>query len=106
MELLLHEINTISNKNLYNKYMDKEEFRQKVNSLIENNLEIEEEPVFTKLTQEDIDLILKEETITIDLDGERLDVTPNMVDVRIDAKEGFNVGMENNKFIILNIIRR
>ena len=57
MELLLHEINTISNKNLYNKYMDKEEFRQKVNSLIENNLEIEEEPVFTKLTQEDIDYI-------------------------------------------------
>ena len=25
-----------------------------------------------------------------------------MVDVRIESKEGFNVGMENNKFIILN----
>ena len=25
-----------------------------------------------------------------------------MVDVRIEAKDGFNVGMENNKFIILN----
>ena len=34
--------------------------------------------------------------------GERLDITPNMVDVRIESKEGFNVGMENNKFIILN----
>mgnify|MGYP007032387399 CR=1 FL=1 len=25
-----------------------------------------------------------------------------MVDVRIESKEGFNVGMQNNKFIILN----
>lgn len=54
------------------------------------------------LSNEDIELILKEETITIDFDGGRLDVTPDMVDVRIESKEGFNVGMENNKFIILN----
>lgn len=54
------------------------------------------------LTDDDIDLILKEETITIDFDGGRLDITPNMVDVKIESKEGFNVGMQNNKFIILN----
>lgn len=54
------------------------------------------------LSIEDEEALLKEETITIDFDGERLDITPNMVDVRIEAKEGFNVGMENNKFIILN----
>ena len=54
------------------------------------------------LSGEDLDLILKEETITIDFDGGRLDITPDMVDIRIESKEGFNVGMENNKFIILN----
>ena len=54
------------------------------------------------LNKDDIDLLLKEETITVDFDGGRLDITPDMVDVRIDAKEGFNVGMVNNKFIILN----
>ena len=54
------------------------------------------------LSLEDEESLLKEETITIDFDGERLDITPDMVDIRIDAKEGFNVGMENNKFIILN----
>lgn len=54
------------------------------------------------LHDEDIELILKEETVTIDFDGGRLDITPDMVDVRIESKEGFNVGMENNKFIILN----
>ena len=54
------------------------------------------------LCDEDKESLVKEQTITVDFDGERLDITPNMVDVRIDAKEGFNVGMENNKFIILN----
>ena len=54
------------------------------------------------LSDEDIELILKEETVTIDFDGGRLDIKPDMVDVRIESKEGFNVGMENNKFIILN----
>ena len=58
--------------------------------------------VLKNLSIEDEEALLKEETITIDFDGERLDITPNMVDVRIEAKDGFNVGMENNKFIILN----
>ena len=54
------------------------------------------------LPEDDMALLLKEETITVDFDGERLDITPDMVDVRIESKEGFNVGMQNNKFIILN----
>ena len=58
--------------------------------------------VLKDLTDEDIDLILKNETVTVDFDGGRLDITPDMVDVRIESKEGFNVGMQNNKFIILN----
>ena len=58
--------------------------------------------VLKDLNDEDIDLILKNETVTVDFDGERLDITPDMVDVRIESKEGFNVGMQNNKFIILN----
>ena len=54
------------------------------------------------LSEEDETLLLQEETITVDFDGERLDITPDMVDIRIESKEGFNVGMQNNKFIILN----
>ena len=30
------------------------------------------------------------------------EVTKDMVDVRISSKEGFTVGMDNNKFVILN----
>ena len=54
------------------------------------------------LDSETLEAIVKEETVTVDFDGGRLDITPDMVDVRIESKEGFNVGMENNKFIILN----
>ena len=54
------------------------------------------------LAEEDEEALLQEETITVDFDGERLDITSDMVDVRIESKEGFNVGMQNNKFIILN----
>ncbi len=54
------------------------------------------------LAEEDEEALLQEETITVDFDGERIDIKPDMVDVRIEAKEGFNVGMQNNKFVILN----
>ncbi|MCQ2550785.1 MAG: isoleucine--tRNA ligase [Clostridia bacterium] len=40
--------------------------------------------------------------VTVDLDGEAFDVTEEYVDVRISAKEGFAVGMENNVFTILD----
>ncbi len=42
------------------------------------------------------------EVITVSLNDEDLEVNKDMVDIRISSKEGFNVGMENNYFIILN----
>ncbi len=54
------------------------------------------------LNEDDEEALLQEETITVDFDGERLDITPDMVDVRIESKEGFDVGMQNNRFVILN----
>ena len=40
--------------------------------------------------------------VVMDLDGEPVEITPDLVDVRIDAKEGFAVAMENNVFAILD----
>lgn len=62
----------------------------------------EYQALLADLDGENLDLVLKGETITVDFDGGRLDITPDMVDVKFSSKEGFNVGMENNKFIILN----
>ena len=42
------------------------------------------------------------EIIIMNVTGEDFEVTSTMVDIRIDAKEGFNVGMENNDFVIIN----
>ncbi|MDO4963725.1 MAG: isoleucine--tRNA ligase [bacterium] len=58
--------------------------------------------LLNNLSEEDIKKVVSEQTITKEFDNNMLDITKNMVDVRIDSKEGFNVGMENNKFVILN----
>lgn len=42
------------------------------------------------------------ETITVNLDGEDFEVTKDYVSINISAKEGFNVAMENNLFVILD----
>ena len=58
----------------------------------------------TKLEEIDSDSIAKlqkGESITMNIGGEDKEITSDMVDIRISSKEGFNVGMENNNFIIL-----
>jgi len=58
----------------------------------------------TKLEELDGDSISKlqkGEAITMNIGGEDKEITSEMVEVRISSKEGFNVGMENNNFIIL-----
>ena len=54
------------------------------------------------LNEEDISTLQKGGSITLELGGENKEITSEMVDIRISSKEGFNVGMENNNFIILN----
>ena len=51
---------------------------------------------------EDINKLRNNETIELDVDGSTYTISSDMVDIRISSKEGFNVGMENNNFIILN----
>lgn len=38
----------------------------------------------------------------MELEGENVNITPEMTDIRIDAKEGFAVAMEGNLFTILD----
>ncbi len=58
--------------------------------------------VLGSLSEEEVQLLQQNKAITISLSGEEMEVTPDMVDIRIDSKDGFNVGMLNNHFIILN----
>ena len=54
------------------------------------------------LKENEIEDLINEKDIVVSFDGKDLTITKDMVDIRIDSKEGFNVGMQNNKFIILN----
>ncbi|MCI9233715.1 MAG: isoleucine--tRNA ligase [Bacilli bacterium] len=58
--------------------------------------------VLSSLSVEEINKLQNNETITVTLSGEAFEVTNEMIDIRIESKEGFNVGMLNNNFIILN----
>ena len=52
----------------------------------------------TTISNEDISKLENKEEVTLG----KYNVTPEMVDIRITSKEGFDVAMENNNFIILN----
>ncbi len=54
------------------------------------------------LSLDEVNLLQKGETIKMTLGGEEKEITPNMIDIRISSKEGFNVGMENNNFMIID----
>ena len=55
-----------------------------------------------KLTDEEIVKLQNNETINMTIGDNDTEITLEMVDIRIDSKEGFNVGMMNNEFVILN----
>lgn len=54
------------------------------------------------LNQEDVNTLQKGNSINLELGGEEKEITSEMVEIRISSKDGFDVGMENNEFIILN----
>ena len=54
------------------------------------------------LTSEEISTLQKGGVVNMEIGGEAKEITLDMVDIRISSKEGFNVGMENNNFIILD----
>jgi isoleucyl-tRNA synthetase len=54
------------------------------------------------LSTEDIIKLENNETLNMNIAGEDYEINKDMVDIRISSKEGFNVGAENNNFVILN----
>ena len=58
--------------------------------------------LLNNLTPAEVAKLNNGEDLTVNLEGEDLVVTKEMVEIRFNAKEGFNVGMADNNFIILN----
>ena len=58
--------------------------------------------VLNSYTQEEIKELQNNEEHFFEVDDQQYNITLDMVDIRIVAKDGFDVAMENNNFIILN----
>ena len=99
-ELNVKEVVYVDDLSKYMNFTVKPNFKE-VGKTLGSKIKLFQEALLN-LTSDELDKIVKEQEITINLDGEDLVVTPSMVDVRIDSKEGFNVGMNDNKFVILN----
>ena len=56
----------------------------------------------TKLNNDDKLALINGTNVTIKLDNEDLEVTPSMIDIRVESKEGFNSSYEGDNFIVLN----
>ena len=53
-------------------------------------------------TQDNISTLENGNTITLNISGNDIDITYDMLDIRLNSKEGFNASNEGNNFIILN----
>ena len=55
-----------------------------------------------ELDKDSIKKLENNETLTLKINDKDYEITRDLIDIRISNKEGFNVGMDNNLFVILN----
>ncbi len=99
-ELNIKNIEFVSDLSTYMNFMVKPNFKS-VGKVFGSNIKEFQEKLL-KLTDEEISKLQNNEILTMIIGGEEKEIDLSMVDIRIDSKEGFNVGMLNNEFVILN----
>ncbi len=99
-ELNVKEVEFVKDINEYMTFEIKPNFKE-VGKIFGKNMG-EYTKALANLSEDETAKLLKGEVITLEIAGEKYDITPEMVDIRYNAKEGFNVGMDNGNFIILN----
>ena len=99
-ELNVKQVVFVTDTSKYMNYVLKPNFKV-VGKVFGSNLKEYQEKLLS-LSLEDVKHLENNETIKMNVNGDDYEVTSEMVDIRISAKEGFNVGMENNNFVILN----
>jgi isoleucyl-tRNA synthetase len=100
-ELNVKNINYVSDLSTYMNFTVKPNFKE-VGKLFGKNIK-EYTTKLLELTNEEIVKLQNNESIKMTIDNVEYDITNSMVDIRIESKEGFNVGMANNEFVILNV---
>ena len=99
-ELNVKEVTFIEDTNTYMNYSVKPNFKVAGKTLGSKMREFQDK--LSTLSIEDINKLNNNENITLKLDNEDFEVTPDLVEVIISSKEGFNVKAEGNNYVILN----
>lgn len=99
-ELNVKEIKYVSNLNEYMNFTVKPNFKE-VGKIFGKNIN-EFANKLSNLSLKEINELSNNNIINMTIDNNNYEINLSMVDIRISSKEGFNVGMINNEFIILD----
>ena len=99
-ELNVHEVKFIKDVENYMNFTVKPNFKEVGKTF--GPLIKEFQTKLEKLNDKDILKLQKGESISMKLDGKDYSITHDMVDIRTNSKEGFDVATDSNNFIILN----
>ncbi len=99
-ELNVKEVIFVKDTSEYMNFMVKPNFKV-AGPIFGSNIKYFSEAL-NNLSLEEVNKLRNNETIEVTVDGDSYTVSSDMADIRISSKEGFNVGYENNTFIILN----
>ncbi len=99
-ELNVKKVTFIEDTSSYMNFTVKPNFKE-VGKIFGANLK-EFQAKLLELPLEDIKKLQNNEMIKMNIANTEYEIYSNMVDITYSSKEGFNVGMENNNFVILN----
>ncbi len=102
-ELNVKEVIFTNNLNEYMNFLVKPNFKT-VGKIFGSKIK-EFQKELEKLSESEVEKLYNNAHISISVENETYEIDASYVDIRILSKEGFNVGMENNNFIILNTDR-
>ena len=99
-ELNVKEVKFENNLAEYISFIIKPNFKE-VGKVLGPKMKLFQETLTTLPNEQKIAL-KNGENVTIKLGDEDFEVTPEMVEIRVESKEGFNASYEGNNFIVLN----
>ncbi|MEG1288074.1 MAG: isoleucine--tRNA ligase [Bacilli bacterium] len=99
-ELNLKKVTYVTDTSKYMNFIIKPNFKE-VGKLFGSNIK-EFQNKLLLLNNDEIDKINHNGVIKMVINNEEYEVNKDMLDIKISSKEGFNVGMDNNNYIILN----
>ncbi len=99
-ELNVKKVSFVSEINHYMDFEVKPKYKE-VGKIFGNKIH-DFKNTLEKLTVDEINELNNNKIVQITMDNKQIDLNKEMIDIRISAKEGFNMGQENNNFVILN----